>query len=144
MNKEELAAQLNGIEYPAHRNIAGHIIEQAKAAGLVILYGASDDLMEFDGAAREEIGCYNGGTAFVDPHGVLADEDSLDSPNEIHDYRNRRPLAKEIEALWCAEPGYSWTYKTDIPHATFEVVEDGEPYCRGIVFDLHDLNTTPA
>lgn len=139
MTKEELAAKLNGIEYPAHRTITSDLIQAAKDAGLVILYGASDDLMEFDGAAREEIGCYGGGTALVDASGVLPDRDSLEEDDEIAAYFQRQDAAKQIEALWSKEPGYSWTYKTNIPHAPFEVVEDCEPYCRGIVFALVDL-----
>jgi hypothetical protein len=139
MTKEELAAKLNGIEYPAHRTITADLIQSAKDAVLVILYGASDDLMEFDGAVREEIGCYSGGTAFVDADGVLPDRDCLDGDDEITEYVQRQKSAKPIEALWCKEDGYSWTYKTGIPHATFEVMEDGEHYCRGIVFSLADL-----
>ncbi|QPG62126.1 hypothetical protein HFV04_021755 [Pseudomonas sp. BIGb0427] len=139
MTKEELAAKLNGIEYPAHRTITADLIKAAKDAGLVILYGASDDLMEFDGSAREEIGCYGGGMALVDASGVLPDRDSLEDDEEIAAYFQRLDAAKQIEGRWNKEPGYSWTYKTNIPHATFEVVEDGEPYCRGIVFALIDL-----
>lgn len=137
MTKEELAAQLTGLEYPTR--IPGSLIVAAQSAGLVILCGASDDLMEFYGARREEIGCYDGGTAFVDADGVLPDRDCLDGDEEIAEYVQRQKSAKAIKALWCKEPGYSWTYKTDIPHATFEVVEDEEPYCRGIVFALADL-----
>jgi len=40
MAKEELAAKLKGREYPFEMNV-GEITE-AKKAGLVILYGASD------------------------------------------------------------------------------------------------------
>lgn len=137
MTKEELAAQLNGLEYPIR--IPGALIIAAQSSGLVILCGASDDLMEFYGARREEIGCYDGGTAFVDADGVLSDRDCLDGDEEIAEYVQRQKSAKPIEALWCKEDGYSWTYKTEIPHATFEVVEDEEPYCRGIVFALADL-----
>ncbi|MCS4284469.1 hypothetical protein M2396_002765 [Pseudomonas sp. BIGb0278] len=137
MTKEELAAQLTGLEYPTR--IPGSLIVAAQSAGLVILCGASDDLMEFYGARREEIGCYDGGTAFVDADGVLPDRDCLDGDEEIAEYVQRQKSAKAIEALWCKEDGYSWTYKTDIPHATFEVVEDGQPYCRGIVFALAEL-----
>lgn len=137
MTKEELAAQLTGLEYTTR--IPGSLIVAAQSAGLVILCGASDDLMEFYGARREEIGCYDGGTAFVDADGVLPDRDCLDGDEEIAEYVQRQKSAKAIEALWCKEDGYSWTYKTDIPHATFEVVEGGEPYCRGIVFALADL-----
>jgi len=137
MTKEELAAQLNGLEYPTR--IPGALIVAAQSSGLVILCGASDDLMEFYGARREEIGCYDGGTALVDVDCVLPDRDCLDGDEELAEYVQRQKSAKSIEALWCKEDGYSWTYKTDIPHATFEVVEDEEPYCRGIVFSLADL-----
>jgi hypothetical protein len=41
--------------------------------------------------------------------------------------------------LWAEEGDYSWTYATEIPHATFEVIEDDGPYCRGIVFALADV-----
>ncbi|WP_054926212.1 hypothetical protein [Pseudomonas sp. NBRC 111142] len=139
MTKEELAAQLNGLEYPVR--IPGALIAAAQSSGLVILCGASDDLMEFYGARREEIGCYDGGFAYVDQAGVLPDPDCLDDDDSeaAQDYHQRKPYAKSIEAQWCKEDGYSWTYNTDIPHATFEVVEEGEPYCRGIVFALADL-----
>lgn len=140
MTKEELAAQLDGIQYPAHRAITKEHLAAAKEAGLVIVYGASDDLMEFDGASREEIGCYNGGSALVDLQGALPDRDCLEDDDEIAGYVLRKRQARTIEALWCKEPGYSWTYKTDIPHATFEVMEDGDNYCRGIVFSLADLD----
>jgi hypothetical protein len=48
-------------------------------------------------------------------------------------------LCKTIEAIW-GKDGYSWTYKTDIPHATFDIFEDGEKFCRGIVFDIKSLS----
>ena len=141
MTKEELAAKLSGIDYPARQGIPGEFIRAAQQAGLVILYGASDDLMEFEGARREEIGCWDGGFAYVDQAGVLPDPDCIDDEDSqvASDYHQRKPHAKPIEALWCKEDGYSWTYKTEIPHATFEVVDGDEPYCRGIVFDLADL-----
>lgn len=137
MNKEDLANRICGIAYPCR--IHKDLIRIAKDSGLVIVYGASDDLMEFKGAATEEIGCYNGGTALVDAQGVLPDRESIDDDDELKEYFQRKTNAKPIEALWCEEDGYSWTYKTDIPHATFEVNEDGGTYCRGIVFSLADL-----
>ena len=137
MTKEELAARLTGRECRAE--LSGGDIRDAKAAGLVVVYGASDDLMEFDGAIRDEVGVYNGGLALLDAKGVL-DRAQIDDDDEaIADFVSRKKAARTIEALWAAEGGYSWTYKTDIPHATFEVVDDGEPYCRGIVFALDDL-----
>lgn len=50
--------------------------------------------------------------------------------------------AKQIEAIW-GKDGISWQYKTDIPHATFNVMEDDEVYCIGIVFDIKELEVKP-
>lgn len=142
MSAKELAAKLDGTQYPVR--ISKELAAEAKAAGLVIVYGASDDLMEFEGAIYDEIGCYDGGTAFVDDKGLLPDRDSIEDDDELKDYFARQPNAKPIEALWCQEGEYSWTYKTDIPHETFEVLEQGEPpYCRGIVFALADVEVKP-
>lgn len=136
---QELADKLDMTEYPCR--LSKEVIEFAKANGLVIVYGASDDLMEFEGAIRDELGIYDGGTALVDAEGVLPENsDDLDTDEEIARYHYRKGKAKSIEALWCEEGDYSWTYRTEIPHATFEIVEEGAPYCRGIVFALADLN----
>lgn len=138
MTAQELAQQLTGMEYPVR--IPSTVAKEAKAAGLVIVYGASDDLMEFEGAITDEFGAYEGTTVRVDGEGLIPDYDNLekDDKDALRDYFSREDGGVEIEALWCEEDGYSWTYKTSLPHSTFEVVEDGEPYCRGIVFALAD------
>lgn len=129
MIKNELARLIDGREYgyESFRDV----LQAAKEAGLVIVSGASDDLMEFDGAIYDEQGCFDGGKIFFNQTGVLQDEFER---------------ANCIEALWCDESALdgngnviTWTYKTDIPHETFMMYEDGEPYCRGIVFDLADV-----
>lgn len=140
MTKEELAAALSGIQYPAYKHITPELKAAAKAAGLVIVFGASDDLMELEGAIHDEFGCYGGDTALVDAKGLI-DRSQIDDDDDeaIADYVARKKGAKAIEAVWCEVPDISWTYKTDIPHAIFEVREADEIYCRGIVFSLADL-----
>jgi hypothetical protein len=136
MNIESLATSFNGSEYPF--DVLPSVAALAKEEGVVIVFGASDDLMEFRGAIYDELGAYNGTTALVDAKGLLSrDED--DEDEEIADYVSRKRSAKSIEALWRKEGDYSWTFATDIPHATFNIVEDGELYCRGIVFSLKEL-----
>lgn len=143
MTKEELAASLTGREYCDEITAAEET--EARAAGLVVVFGASDDLMEFRGSINDEFGCYNGGVALVDANGLIDRAQIDDSDDEaIADFVSRKKKASTIEALWADEGSYSWTYKTDIPHATFEVVVDGEPYCRGIVFALTDLKAVAA
>lgn len=132
MNATELAAQLNGMQYPVR--ISKEISKAAKDAGLVIVYGASDDLVEFEGAIRDELGAYNGTTAHLDSTGLLQNDcDNEECPH----FEKLKAMAATIKAVWDNGTGYSWTYETTIPHATFEVLEEGAPpYCRGIVFAL--------
>jgi hypothetical protein len=141
MRAYELAQQLNGSEYPLH--ISKELTTAAKQSRLVIVYGASDDLMEFEGAIYDEVGAYEGTKVRVDSEGLVPDyeqidKDQRDSKDKLREYFQRENGGKEIEALWCKEPGISWTYKTAIPHEQFEILEDGDIYCRGIVFSLDD------
>ncbi|HZX80292.1 MAG TPA: hypothetical protein VFE72_04975 [Lysobacter sp.] len=136
MQAAEFAATLAGAQYPFR--LTPEQAATAKAHGLVVVYGASDDLMEFEGAIYDELGAYNGTVALVDATGLLPAREQIEDDDELRDYFSRQPRTASIEALWDSE-GYSWTYRTTIPHATFEVMEDGEPYCRGIVFALADV-----
>lgn len=140
MTPSELAAILNGREYRIEISDSEEAL--AKAAGLVVVFGASDDLMEFRGAISDELGAYDGTTARVSPIGLLPSWESVDKEDEDAAeayFKAKLGGFREIKALWDSGDGYSWTFKTDIPHSTFEIVEDGEPYCRGIVFKLSDV-----
>lgn len=133
MTAKELAEKLNGREYPFSLNEFER--KKAKESGLVIVYGASDDLMEFDGAIDDEISSYNGTIAYITKKGkIVEDEDDRELliENEI--------VFNEIEAVWAPdELNCSWLMKTDLPHETFYIFEDRELYCRGIVFSINDL-----
>lgn len=121
---KELAVRLNGSEY---RNIPFALTEEAKKNDIVIVYGASDDLCELDGALYDEFGCYDGGIAWLNASGDIL--------------YNKEPNCKYIKAKWCAEgdDGFAWTYETDIPHEDFEMFDESDKYCRGFVFYLKDL-----
>ena len=113
---QRAAAYLDGRQY-REEGTRGFFAE-LRAAGLVAVFGASDDIMIFDGAIHDE---------FYDKTCVTACGRTGDAGIWC------------VEPLWCAEPGISWTYKTNIPHETFEIWEDDEIYCRGLVFALADL-----
>jgi hypothetical protein len=106
-NVKKWAAKLDGREIG--KEITREEEQEAAADGVVIVYGASDDLCKFRGAVRDEVDCYDGGIV------------------------NRVP---KIEAVWCdPENGSSWSYKTSMPHETFRILEDADLYCIGMVFD---------
>lgn len=138
MTPQELAAKLDGSEYPFRLTPQNRGI--AVASGLLIVYGSSDDLIEFEGAWADESGCYEGGTVTIDRTGIVPDFAQVEHEvSEVLEWVRRSKASASIEALWCAEPGFSWTYKTGIPHADFLVMEDGDPYCRGMVIALAEL-----
>src|SRR6185312_16663666 len=92
METKELADRLTGSEYPLR--ITKEVKAAAKASGLVIVYGASDDLMEFDGAIYDEIGAYGGTEVWVDATGLVPDFDSIDKSardgkDRLRDYFKR-------------------------------------------------------
>lgn len=89
----------------------------AEENGLVVVFGASDDLCEIRGAEDDEIDCFDGGEATI--------------------------AGAKVKINWCKD-GYSWTYDTDIPHECFDVYKDGEKYCRGIVFSISDVRLPAA
>ena len=127
------AQSLNGREYSCGM-FTQEEIQTAFERGWVIVTGASDDLMEFEGAFSDEGGCFDGGKVYFSPKAVYNGED------------DRSEFPNCIEAFWCNKEELDengrvipWTYKTTIPHETFMVYEYGEPYCRGIVFSIEDL-----
>lgn len=126
MTKKELAEKLNGRQYG---DSFKDVMEDTMASGLVIVTGASDDLMEFQGAIEDEGCCFDGGEVYFDKNGVSQDGTER---------------ANMIEALWCESTNVdgcqaTWSYKTDIPHETFEIWEDEELYCIGLVFSIEDI-----
>lgn len=123
---KEIAEKLNGIAYGED---ISDIEAEAKKHGIVIVMGASDDLMEFSGAIEDEGGCFDGGEVYFDRDGVSQDDTER---------------ANVIEAIWCDGMNAdgipaTWTYQTEIPHEKFNVWEDGELYCVGIVFSIEDI-----
>ena len=130
---------LDGVEYGQETARLKPALDEMKQDGIVVVYGESDDLVEFDGAICDEAGAWGGTTVYVNQIGLFPDPPCENAIGFCAYFRNCIKGCKTIQALWCAEDGYAWTFKTDIPHATFDVLEDGKPYCRGIVFALSDV-----
>jgi len=133
MTTNELATILNNREY--RNEITKEESLLAKNNNIVIVFGASDDLMEFRGAINDELDAYEGTTAYLNADGLLLNECN----DERCPYaRKLAAQAKTIKSIWDKD-GYSWVFETDIPHLTFDVLEDGEKYCRGIIFNFEAL-----
>lgn len=137
MTLKEFAQKLNGREY-GYPQFTKEDLAIAKENGFIIVRGASDDLMEIDGAINDEGDCFDGGTLKLDiADGKFVDSDEDESFDVV-----------AIEARWCKDHDdemniIPWTYATSVPHEKFMIYEDGKPYCQGIVFQ-NDALREPA
>lgn len=112
-NKHNNCNLRNGLYYDSDYISKQDLIE-LKNNNLVVVYGHSDDLAEFQGAIEDEIGCWDGGRVFT---------------------RGKY----YINAKWC-DGIADWTYDTNIPCATFMILDGEDNYCEALVFSLDDLN----
>lgn len=119
MTLKEFAKMLDGREY--RHEITKEEEALAKELGFVVVFGYSDDNAELRGAIDDEISCFDGGELY-----------HVDLPSTIY-------------ADWCPEDiDCSWAYGTSIPHEKFNIYEDGELYCVGIVCDINKPKQTNA
>jgi hypothetical protein len=134
MNREELAAILNGREYRDEITRAEH--KAAREAGLLVVFGASDDLVEIRGAMEEEEGAYHGATISIS-EALTVIKPREDAGELIAEGWTPPKRFLTVKAEWCPS-GFagSWRISADKPFSKFDIMEDGELYCEGIVIDV--------
>lgn len=69
-------------------------------------------------------------------HAYYIESDAILMPEQIAD---KVPDAVATGEMWVMAVPAAWTYKTDIPCEQFDIWEDGEIYCVGLVFSIEDL-----
>lgn len=129
--KEEmkvLANRLNGNTYGNEYTESD--ISYAKEHKLLIITGASDDLVEFSGYYEDEGGCYGGGIITFDKDGVSQDSDDI--------------RKNELRIFWCKKQYkdtriITWSYEVDISCERFLIYEDEDIFSEGIIIDVEDL-----
>ena len=136
MNAKELAATLNG------RECANEITDTecaiARKLGLVVVFGASDDLIELRGAVDDEVNAYNGGECYIKNGKLLPALDDeqeievLEKHGVLESVQSAHKTAMKIEGKWDCN-GYSWFITTSHDFEPFEIMENGDKFCRGIV-----------
>ena len=133
MNLRDFAQMLDGQEY-GYPQFTKEKIAIAKENGFVIVTGASDDLVELEGAITDEGDCWEGGEICV--HAVSGGR-IVDSCTDSDTFC--------FDVKWCKDEDVNgevipWTYHVPVEHAHFMVYEDGKPYCRGFVFKVADAH----
>jgi hypothetical protein len=132
MTKEELAELLNGRQYGDE--ITSEEEKISHDNGLVVIFGASDDIVEFRGVINDEIDAYEG--CFFKFNKEL--EIKVGDKHEGH-MRSVQAILDEGYDTGEGDEPCSWQFKTDIPHSTFRILDADELYCVGIVINVAEL-----
>lgn len=139
VTKEQLAQSLQGMQY---KDFSEEVLKTAKDNDLVIVSGFSDDGIQFDGAIDDLTYIYKAQTIRFDRNGVIPEWEEFDKEDmdEVRAYIKAIDNKEygEITGIW-GEGDYGWHYETEIPHVTFEVLDDDQKYCLGIVFAIEDI-----
>jgi len=144
---KEFATMLHGRD--CQPNLTPEELLLAKKRGFVVVYGDSDDRVEFEGAIREE-GHTNpltkdspAGVLVLSEHGKLLLDDSEMYAEYIKENRN------VITVYYCCRDNLNWVFETDIPHETFLTYDGGyderyadidDGFARCMVFELCSLS----
>jgi len=143
---KEFAQMLHGRDCQPNLTPDERLLAEQK--GFVVVYGDSDDRVEFEGAITAEgytnplaKGC-PAGILILSENGELLDEDS----NLFTEYfRSSRNV---INVFYCCKDGLNWVFESDIPHETFLTYDGGyneeyadfdDGFARCMVFELSTL-----
>lgn len=138
MKAKDLAARLHGVDL---NDIPSELDSEARRAGLVVVYGASNDTIKFCGALRGEADVPGGGTIYFDADGILPDADGVPD-DERHAYYDRKRMAASVDAEWQRD-GFTWAFSMVAQHSRFVMTNQAPRYCRGIVFALSQTGVKP-
>lgn len=141
MTAEQLAKQINGREYG--NEISRGERQIAKDSGLLVVFGYSDDNVELRGVVNDEISAWEGVEFGVPANGEFeTDEDEIRIRKRLIAKGWTPPESERIvcniNAEWCPKDlDCSWRIITNAPHSTFDIMEDGKLFCRGVVIDFN-------
>jgi len=144
---KEFATMLHGRD--RQPSLSQNELLLAKKRGFVVVYGDSDDRVEFEGAIREE--GHTNPLLKNCPAGVLAlseDGELLDDESDLY-AKYIKENRNIITVYYCNKNGLNWVFETDIPHETFLTYDGGYDeefgncdggFARCMVFELSSLS----
>ena len=141
MNAKEWQAILNKREY--RNEMSRDEEKQAKLDRVLICFSASDDLLEFRGIIDDEVGAWEGTTVKLTPELELFDPSENKESQKFNNSQINKML--KITALWAPknEENKTWASfhvtSSDFEFYWFDIMEEGEIYCRGFVVDESEL-----
>lgn len=138
---KQVAARMNGREYL--HEITRDEANELSYHGITVVFGASDDLVEFHGYIDDEIECYWEKATIPLLNGEILKKcsDDCDDYYDCPLWKAALSKAKMICAQFTID---GWKFDAAFPHEKFLIMEDGEVFGEGIVFSKEDLSDENA
>ena len=143
---KEFCAMLSGRDCQPNLTPDERLLTEQR--GFVVVYGDSDDRVEFEGAVTAE-GHTNplakdgpAGVLVLSEDGKLIDEDSDLYAEYVKKNRN------VVNVFYCCKEGLNWVFESNIPHETFLTYDGGydeelddidNGFARCMVFEISEL-----
>lgn len=131
-NLENIYKELNNIDYrkEPHEGILNFMTDNK----IIVIQGQSDDILDMYGFASEQFSAWDGFS--------FKDCDCEEFQREEFE------ILKDcgIEMIWCPDSDRSWLVKANDKYEKkeFNIIEDGEVYCTGLIIDLSVSKNTLA
>ena len=134
----ELSKRLDGCKYRSE--LTSDDINFAKANGLVVVYGASDDLIEFSGCLDDELGAGDKEVIHFHSGNILSVCDPFYELDEMMSFLSSYGVKFNLDnSIKISREFGIWGYDMNCEYFPFNVYEDGDLYGVGIVFNLKDI-----
>lgn len=139
MNANQWAKSLHRSQYRKVLNREKR--KRLKADGVVIVYGDSDDRVEFHGALNEIHGTWPPDKIWLDQKGSVPRFDELDweCDEDVLRWAKRRENSTSLRIM---RGQYMFNFSIDIPYFKFFILESCIANYIGIAFSLQDLPPT--
>lgn len=139
MTHEEFAALLNSREYM--QEITDEESDLARQLDLLVVFGYSDDCVEFRGVIDDECGVYKfgidgvGRAARIIPLEIDYQEvELLEKFNVLKAVKDKQSNCITIEPFHTSD---GWIFHTNASaYSTFTVMEEGQVFGKGLVIDM--------
>lgn len=135
-NIQNLIKKLHNSKYPFR--LTKQVIQYLGSLNLILVYGQSDDMISVSGAINDDEYISGNMSILLSKKGILKDNESLDTDNELLAWKEQKDNSKEIKILWDSN-GYLWEYETEIPHDEFDILDGEDKYCKAMIISMDKL-----
>lgn len=141
INRKQFAKLLDKRQYRNEMTMQEEKL--AKENGLLVIFGASDDLLEFRGLISEEIPAYEGCSAFIIKNKI--GELSVIEENKFKKYTTNKEVEIKIPNIRIIadfNPTFidtSWLISSEIENSSFDIFDGNDLFCRAIVIDKETI-----